>query len=94
MPAGTTSPLTVEQAHKIVGACISAVAPDVEDELDSLGPTTDFFEEFELDSMDHAGVMTQLWERTGIAIPEKEYATMRSMSAIAEFLAATSQETK
>lgn len=94
MPARTITPLTVEQANKIVCESISAVAPDVEDELDSLGPTTDVFEEFELDSMDHANVMTQLWERTGIAIAEKNYATMRSTSAIAEFLAVTSQESK
>ncbi len=94
MSAKAISPLTVEQANKVVCDAIAAVAPDIEDELDSLDPARDFFEEFELDSMDHANVMSQLWEQTGIAIAEKDYATMRSVSALAEFLSTTSKETQ
>jgi acyl carrier protein len=87
-------PSTVEAATEIVHQAIVAVAPDVEDELPSLDGHRDFFEEFELDSMDHANVMTKLWELSGITIAEKDYASMRSVSAIAGFLVDSSSTTK
>lgn len=90
MNAEPGTPLTFEQATDIVGQAIASVAPDVEDELPSLDPNSDFFEEFELDSMDHANVMTRLWELSGITIAERDYAAMRSVSAIAGFLVETS----
>ncbi|MFW2380915.1 MAG: acyl carrier protein [Acidimicrobiales bacterium] len=87
MKAESTQPLAVERATEIVIQAIGMVAPDVEDELASLDLNCDFFEEFELDSMDHANVMTKLWELSGITIAEREYASMRSVSSIAGFLA-------
>jgi acyl carrier protein len=90
MKAESDTPLTNERAGEIVLEAIAMVAPDVEEELSSLDHNCDFFEEFELDSMDHANVMTKLWELSGITIAEREYASMRSVSSIASFLASTS----
>jgi acyl carrier protein len=87
-------PLTAEAATEIVHRAIVAVAPDVEDEVPSLDSHRDFFEEFELDSMDHANVMTKLWELSGFTIAERDYASMRSVSAIAGFLVESSSATK
>ncbi|NNE96168.1 MAG: acyl carrier protein [Acidimicrobiales bacterium] len=90
MKAESRTPLDHDQATTIVLQAISAVAPDVEDELPDLDHTIDFFEEFELDSMDHANVMTRLWETTGISIPEREYPSMRSVNTLAAYLEAES----
>ncbi len=90
MKAESVKPLTIERAGEVVLEAIAMVAPDVEDELPSLDHNCDFFEEFELDSMDHANVMTRLWELSGVTIEEREYATMRSVTSIASLLAASS----
>lgn len=68
----------------IVMAAVAAVAPEIEDELASLDPTADLFEFLGLDSMDHLNVMTEIAERTGIEIPEREYGRLRSLDTLAE----------
>lgn len=68
---------------EIVMAAVAAVAPEVEDELPSLDPTVDLFEYLGLDSMDHLNVMTEIAERTGIEIPEREYGQLRSLDSLA-----------
>ena len=88
MKAESRTPLDLEQATAIVLQAIAAVAPDIEDELPDLDHSIDFFEEFELDSMDHANVMTRLWETAGVSIPEREYPSMRSVNALANYLEA------
>ncbi len=90
MKAESVPPLTIERAGEIVLEAIAMVAPDVEEELPSLDHNCDFFEEFELDSMDHTNVMAKLWELSGVTIAERDYASMRTVRSIAGFLAATS----
>lgn len=69
---------------EIVMAAVAAVAPEVEDELASIDPTADLFEFLGLDSMDHLNVMTEIAERTGIEIPERDYGRLRSLGALAD----------
>ncbi len=82
------NPLTIDQAHDVVVEAIASVAPDVADELGTLDRTVDLWEELQLDSMDHLNVMAALADRTGIEIAERDYATLRSLEALAQHLAA------
>jgi len=70
----------------IVIAAITAVAPEVEDELPTLDLAADVFEYLGLDSMDHLNVMTEIAQQTGVEIPEREYGQLRSIQALAKRL--------
>ncbi len=75
---------TTSECIEIVKAAIAAVAPEAEDELADLDTTTDLFEALGLDSMDHLSVMTEIAQRTGVEIPEREYGRLRSIEALAD----------
>lgn len=81
--------LSSDDAIVIVKTAISAVAPDVEDELDAVDPGIDLWEHLELDSMDHLNVMVELEKRTGVDVPEREYGRLRSLEALAVYLVDT-----
>ena len=83
--------LSIAEAMAVTKNAISTVAPDVEDELESTDPGVDLWEELELDSMDHLNVMVELKDKTGVDVPEREYGRLRSLNAIADYLAAAWQ---
>lgn len=58
---------------------ITATAPDVADDLATIGDEDDLFEEFGLDSMDRMNIMTALSESTGVAIPDEQYSRLNSI---------------
>ena len=78
--------LTAEQALAAVCEALGAVAPDIADELPTVDRSVDLWEELQLDSMDHLSVMTEIFERTGCEIPERDYGRLRSLDAITEQL--------
>lgn len=80
--------LDIDQARAVVRAAIATVAPDVADEVEALDPTVDLWDALGLDSMDHLNVMTELAERTGIEIQERDYGRLRGVDALAEHLSA------
>lgn len=84
MSAPTNHDSTEADRVAIVIAAITAVAPEVEDELPSLDQATDVFEFLGLDSMDHLNVMTEIAQTTGVEIPEREYGQLRSIEALAK----------
>ena len=84
MSTPTKQERTEGDSVAIVIASVSAVAPEVEDELGSLDPAVDIFEFLGLDSMDHLNVMTEIAERTGIEIPEREYGQLRTVETLAK----------
>lgn len=75
--------LTDEQALAVVCDSLGAVAPDIAEELSTIDRTLDLWEELQLDSMDHLNVMTEIFERTGYEIAERDYGRLRSLDAIA-----------
>lgn len=81
--------LTVDEAVAVVRDAIGDVAPEVVDELESIDGRTDLWEALELDSMDHQNVMVRLFDRTGVDIPERDYGRLRSLSALAAHLVAS-----
>ncbi len=82
------SMLSTEQALAVITEAIRHVAPELADELPTVDPALDVWEYFELDSMDHMNVMVELFERTGVEVPEREYGQLRSLSSLAEYLVA------
>ena len=65
---------------------LGTVAPDVVDEVLTLDPDVDLFEEFGLDSMDRLTIMERLANTTGREIPEDRYPELMSLSAMRSFL--------
>ena len=80
--------LTADEATEAVVGSILEIAPDVADELPSVPPTADLWEQLDLDSVDHQNVMVELFRRTGVDIAERDYARLRSVSALAEHITA------
>ena len=83
------SNLSTERARTIVIDAVSAVAPDIADELETLDPEVDLWDALGLDSMDHLNVMTELARQTGVEIPERDYGKLRGIRSLSEHLAAT-----
>lgn len=79
---------TKSDSLEVVLAAIASVAPEAEEELSDLDRTADLFETLGLDSMDHLNVMTEIAERTGVEIPEREYGQLRSLDALADRISA------
>ncbi len=67
-----------------VRVSLGEIAPDVD--LASLTDDVDFREELELDSMDFLNFVTALCERTGVDVPERDYAQLASVGACVEYL--------
>ncbi len=88
-PGSTT--LTIDQALDLTVEVIASIAPDIADELPTLDRTIDLWEELQLDSMDHLNVMSELGDRTGVTIAERDYAGLRSLAAIADHLASATR---
>ncbi len=81
------SKLSTEQALTIINEAIGSVAPELEEELATVDPDIDVWEFLELDSIDHMNVMVALLERTGVDVPDRDYARLRTLRALAEYLA-------
>ena len=69
-------------------AAVAEVAPELEPELADLDHDVDFWNELQLDSMDHLAVMTRLAERTGREIPERDYPRLTTVNTLSSYLAA------
>ncbi len=65
---------------------LATVAPDVVDEVRTIDPDLDLFEEFGLDSMDRLTIMERLASSTGRQIPEDRYPELTSLAAMRSFL--------
>lgn len=72
---------------RVIADAISAVAPDVADELPDLDPDVDLFEEYGLDSMDRLNIMTGITQSTGVEIPDDRYPRLTSVNRLIDYLA-------
>ena len=78
--------LSIDEATEVVKAAVTEVAPDAADDLPGIDPTVDLWDELELDSMDHQNVMVAIYNKTGVDIPEREYARLRTLGDLARHL--------
>jgi acyl carrier protein len=65
---------------------LTNVAPDLADE--TIPDDADLREAFDLDSMDFLNWVAALHRRLGVDIPELDYPRLRSLDAVADYLAA------
>ncbi len=79
-PNDTTDP--IDEVLQQLTAAIGAVAPDVVDEVGTVDPDIDLFEEFGLDSMDRLTIMSALAASSGRPIPEQLYAHLTTVNRI------------
>ena len=74
---------------KTIVDALATIAPEVSDF--DLDPDVPLREQIELDSMDHLHFLVALHQRLGVDIPESEYAGMRRLTDLVEYIAARSQ---
>jgi acyl carrier protein len=75
-----------EQIRAAVLDSIADVAPEAD--LSTLDPDRTFAFELDLDSMDVLNVAMGIEERTGVSIPERDYAKVGTVNALVEFVSA------
>jgi len=83
-----TNPEPSQTSRDTVLAAITAVAPEAEEELAAVAPDADLFEALGLDSMDHLSVMTEIAQRTGVEIAEREYGRLRTIASLTDRIGA------
>lgn len=64
---------------------IGEIAPEIEPGM--IGPDEDIREACDLDSMDFLNLVIALHEATGVDIPEKDYAYLRTLNEGSAYLA-------
>ena len=74
-----------EELSKIVQEELNNIAPEVD--LATVDPAADLREAIDIDSMDFLNLVTALYHRTGIEIPEVDYPKLATLSGIAAYLA-------
>ena len=74
---------------KVVDALVG-VAPDVDPE--SLGDDDDLRDDLDLDSMDFLNLLVAVHDRLGIEVPEADYARVRTVGQLVEYVTARRSE--
>lgn len=72
----------------LVHAAILEVAPELEPELAELDRDVDFWQELQLDSMDHLSIMTRISQWAGHDIAERDYPRLTTVNSICAYVAA------
>lgn len=75
----------VEVYRQVVRAALSKVAPEVD--TDALDPDRDLQDEAGLDSMDVLDLVVEVYDSTGIEIPERDYPHLSTLGGFAAYLA-------
>jgi acyl carrier protein len=73
------------ELRDLVIEVLSDIAPETDPA--TADPSADLRDELDLDSMDELNMITQVSERLGIDIPERDYPRMRTLAGAAEYLA-------
>jgi acyl carrier protein len=63
--------LQPDEVRLLLGQSLARIAPEVS--LDGVPDDADLAEELELDSMDVLNLVTAVYERTGVEVPERDY---------------------
>jgi acyl carrier protein len=64
--------------------CIASVAPEAE--LDALDESADLRDELDLDSMDFLNILMAIARKTGVEVPEQDYAQLDTLNHMTEYL--------
>ncbi len=77
--------MTKEEIKKTIKEEITMVAPDV-DESD-IPEDENLQQALEIDSYDFLNLLTALFEKLGVEVPEKDYGNVATLNAMAEYFA-------
>lgn len=73
-----------DDMRKIVLEELSDIAPDID--LASFNDNADLQREYDLDSMDSLNLAEGVHERLGVNIPDQDYARLRSIADLLDYL--------
>lgn len=76
--------MTDAEARNLLLAALSEIAPEAEGT--ALEGSVEFVEQLDIDSMDFLNLVTAVSERTGLAIPERDYAKLRTLDDAVAYL--------
>jgi acyl carrier protein len=65
---------------------LGSVAPEVDVRVDDASLDADLFDEFGLDSMDALNLAAAIAERSGVEIPDRDAATLRTVRQLAAYV--------
>lgn len=72
-------------AHDVVVALLAQIAPEVD--LALVPEDADLREAVDLDSLDFLTLVERVAERTGVDIPEDDYADVRTLAGLSAYVA-------
>jgi acyl carrier protein len=79
-------PVTLPEARALVLDVLGEVAPDLE--AGTLDPDARLQDDLDLDSMDFLNFVAGLSDRTGLEVPERDYARLATVNACVDYLIA------
>jgi acyl carrier protein len=77
--------MNTDSARALFSSLIHEIAPEVD--LDAVDHTADLQDELDLDSVDFLNLVSLIYERTGLNIPETEYHNLATVDATIAYLA-------
>ncbi|PLW78474.1 acyl carrier protein [Cohaesibacter celericrescens] len=77
--------MTQVELEKALADALGRIAPDID--VADIDRDGDLREEFDIDSMDFLNLVTALSKQFSLSVPEKDYQSLGSFSAIITYLA-------
>jgi acyl carrier protein len=81
------TPVTPDEVRTALAAALRAIAPDAD--IAGVAEAADYRAELGLDSFDFLRLMQQLYEATGVDIPEDAYASVSSIKGLHAYVLAS-----
>jgi acyl carrier protein len=78
--------MTDAEARTLLQDVFARFAPEVE--FAKVDPRADLREQLDIDSLDFLNALVAIHERTGVEVPEADYAQVATLEAAAAYLAA------
>jgi acyl carrier protein len=78
--------MTNAEARTLLGEVFTRFAPEVD--FSRIDPRGDLREQLDIDSLDFLNALVAIHERTGVDVPESDYAQVATLEAAAAYLAA------
>ena len=78
--------MTTEDSRSVVLGLLRQIAPEAD--LDAMDPDRDLRREIDLDSLDFQSLIEMVAASTGVEVPETDYPQVRSLSGLADYVAA------
>ena len=77
--------MTTDDIRAAVLASLADVAPEVDPA--TIDPAVALQEQLDLDSMDFLTLLSEVAERTGVEVPERDYAEVASLQGCVDYVA-------